>query len=409
MSLLLTNAILGGGLKGAERLVFPLPRELSIYSAALLQAGIKHTRYDTLQVKNDAFREYLFTQRFERICIHIPEGCIEKAIDLIGYIKQTEELKNTSIICLGPGVNKHENVLFDAGVSIILHDGNEQSLVHLINTLQTPFNPFLDEVKGITFRNVLGNSVKQPDGAYVPRTFAPDYSGISLERYLKNSKTYIIPLNNKPGEIYTGPEEARIEKQYVASTYGLDCWIYMADPFTYLQKLPFLPQTQAVFLEKIMVDVSQKPDMGLMMQAGCKKMQLLVSPESFIEWMNSGYPELQNNLAVQYGTELTWNIYIKKDQAIDYEIMQPLYDWFIARPQVKIMFSVHTQILNEILGSSDEKLLKKYLKLQQKTKHMTAYVHAKQQVNAHTGKWKNLNPAYHVARIRATVESINIP
>ncbi|MCX7744478.1 MAG: hypothetical protein N2167_07940 [Flavobacteriales bacterium] len=408
MSLLLTNAIFGGDLKGVERIAFPLPRELSIYSAAFHQAGIKHTRYDTLLIKNDAFKEYLFTQRFERICLHIPEGCIDKAINLISFIKQTEELKNTSIICLGLGVNKYENVLFDAGVSIILHDGNEHSLVHLINTLQTPFNPFLDEVKGITFRNVLGNLIKQPDGEYVPRTFAPDYSGISLDRYLKNTNTYIIPIDKKNGEFYTGPEEAQIEKQHVESIYQLDCWIYIADPFLYLQKLAFLPKSQAGFLEKIMVNVSQKPDMGVMMQAGCKRMQLLVSPESFIEWMNGGYPELQNNLAVQYGTELTWNICIK-DQPIDYEIMKPLYDWFIARPMVKIKFSVHADLLTELYGSTNEKLMKKYIKLQQKINHISAFVHAKQQLNSYSGKWKNLKPAYHLARIRAAIESFNIP
>lgn len=407
MSLLLTNAVLGGDLKGSERIVFPLPRELSIYSAALNQAGIKHTKYDTLPVKNDAFREYLFTQRFERVCLHIPRGCAEKAIRLITFIKQTEELKNTSVVVLGSGIIGNENALFDAGASIILHDGNEHSLVQLINTLQTPFNPFLDEVKGITFRNVLGNAVKQEDGAFVPRNYAPDYSGISLDRYLKNTRNYIIPLDKKPGDIYTGPEEARIEKQHVESAYRLDCWIYMADPFPYLQKFSFLPQTQAAFLEKIIADVSQKADLGLLMQAGCKKLQLLVSPESFMEWMNSGYPELQNNLAVQYGTELTWNICLK-DQPTDYEIMKPLYDWFIARPEVKITFSIHPELLDNLYGSSSEKTFKQYLKLQQKAKHMASYVHAKQQVNTHTGQWKNLNPAYHLARIRASVESFTI-
>jgi hypothetical protein len=407
VSLLLTNAVLGGDLKCFERIVFTLPRQLSIYSAALNQAGIKHTKYDTLPIKINAFREYLFTQRFERICLHIPQGCAEKAIQLITFIKQTEELKNTSIIVLGPGIIGNENALFDTGASIILHDGNEQSLVNLINTLQTPFNPFLDEVKGITFRNVLGNSVKQEDGTYVPRNYAPDYSGISINRYLKNSRTYIIPLGKKPGDIYTGPEEARIEKQHVETAYQLDGWIYMPDPWTYLQKLSFLPQTQAVFLEKIMADVSQKPDMGMLMQAGCKKLQLLVSPESFMEWMNSGYPELQNNLAEQYGTEVTWNICLK-NQPTNYEMMNPLYDWFIARPWVKVTFSIHSELLDNLYGTSSEKPCKQYLKLLQKSRHMAAYVNAKQLVNTYTGKWKNLNPAYYLARIRASVESLNI-
>lgn len=407
MSLLLTNAVLCGDLKASENIVFQPPRNLAIYSAALNQAGIKHTKYDTLPVRNNAFRKYLFTQRFERICLHIPQGCTKKAIQLIRYIKQSEELKNSSVVVLGSGIIGYEYELFDAGTSNILHNGNEQSLVQLINTLQTPFNPFLDEVKGITFRNVLGNLVKQEEVAYTPRNFAPDYSGISLDRYLKNNRMYIIPLDKKPADIYTGLEEALIEKQHIESAYKLDCWIFISDPFIYLQKLSFLPQTQAAFLEKIMADISQKPDLGILMQAGCKKLQLLVSPESFIDWMNSGYPESQNNLAVQYGTELTWNICLR-DQPIDYNMMKHLYDWFTTRPAVKVTFSIHTEMQDNLYGSSDEKTFKKYLKLQQKLKNMAAYVYAKQQVNIHTCKRKNLYPAYHLARLRASIKSFTI-
>src|SRR5690606_2270766 len=50
-------------------------------------------------------------------------------------------------------------LLLKEGADMILHNVPHHALPELIKTLRTPFNPFLDQIPGIAFRNYFGNCV----------------------------------------------------------------------------------------------------------------------------------------------------------------------------------------------------------------------------------------------------------
>lgn len=407
MSLLLTNTYFGGNnRKLIETIRLPLPREMAIYSAAMNQSGIRHTLYDTLLVDWVSFKQYLFTQRFERICLFLPKGTVEMAVEMIRYVRAEEELKNTSFVVMGPGAVGYEDDLFDASVSVILYESNEHTLVSLIQILQTPFNPFLDQAKGIKFRNILGKMITQPVGERVMRDYPPDFQGISIKKYLKGSLDYLIHISGPQVLLATSPEEALIEKHYVEKVLGLNAWISIEDTNDFLSRLSYVPATHAQIFSHIMLRVDDKPNLSPLAKINCTALALRCNVNRFFEMLSElGYL----SESIQMFSASTTTLRFMPEIAYEWPAsitLKTLYGFCKQHPEISIQLVSSEQCLAELWETSDRNTLKKYLRLSRKIEKMNQYIQTLQLIASENSKWKWIKPSYYMAHIRGFYQSL---
>lgn len=407
MSILLTNSYFGGNNKKLiDQLPLPLPRELAIYAAALSNAGIRNVLYDTMLVDFEAFKQYLFTQRYERICLFINKGTTDNATALIQYVREEEELRNTSFVVMGPGALGYENELFDLGVSVIVYDINIQSFVSLIQILQTPFNPFLDHAKGIKFRNILGNIVTQPADEPLQRDFSPDYQGISVKRYVKQSGKYIIPFVDDTSTISTSLEEAVVEKQYIERSYGWNVWLFISNLNMFLTKLSFLPASHADLFDRIIINIDSTPDLSPLLATGCSELAISCSAHHFIKLI-----EEKNYIQTLFVHITEEGIRLQFMLIVAYELPNSvqkklLYDFCKAYPQVHVQLTPAQHWMEEWWSYSNRKEWKKHLHTALKLDKMNQYMQTIQLLAAEQSRWKWLKPSYYLTNVRAFYQSL---
>jgi len=136
-----------------------LPLALLSTSAFLKQKGIQHEVYDSTFQSYQELCGFLSRGRFSRVVVYVDRTTRETTVKLIRYIREQPELKEMYVILCGSDACDHGEFYIEAGGDIFLTGEAEETLAELINTLNTPMNPFLDKVDGIAFRNYFGKVV----------------------------------------------------------------------------------------------------------------------------------------------------------------------------------------------------------------------------------------------------------
>lgn len=163
------------------------PLGLLSISAYLKQQGLAHEVFDTTFSDFDSLCRHIANGKFAQVALYTNLMTKLNVLRIIRYIRDTPELRNTWIILGGPDVRYNTESYIAAGADIIVTGEGEETMAELINTLNVPMNPFLDQVNGIAFKNYFGHVVQNPEREKIRDLDAlpfPNRDAIPLQRYL---------------------------------------------------------------------------------------------------------------------------------------------------------------------------------------------------------------------------------
>jgi hypothetical protein len=406
--LLLCNALFGGDiLHSLPTLDLPLPRKLMKYAAALKHQGIDCKTYDTIIVSMEQFQQYLFVHRFDRVAILTDQYSKQQIIDLVNYIKQTPELKNTSIVLIGNHLKKDYSIWFDQGIAVILWDEKESVFVDLVKLLQNPFNPFLDQAKGIAFRNVLGQIVEQPAGELIPSQSVPDYDEISHEKYRPQSKRYEILLDISP-DLTIRWNESVLEKIHIEKKYGWKVCMRVFSLRELLEKIPFLPSGQTNLIERIIVSPFDASLVNGLSELGCKELMIRINDADLDKWIRS-VPLSQQIFHFESSLDyLEIEIVITENISIA-QTIKDVKVWSEQLPPVSFIFKIEDTFMLKVITEGKKKQIRQFRNLFTHIQNLSNYMyHVKIALNQ-KGRWKNWNPKYHYHKFMASYLSWKLP
>ncbi|MCB9232659.1 MAG: B12-binding domain-containing radical SAM protein [Bacteroidia bacterium] len=211
MKLLLSHGYFIGEDPKEQLIMRPYPPlGLLSISAFLKQKGIPNTIFDTTFSSMAAFQAYLLEHKPRYLALYVNLMTKLNILKMIRFVREREELKGMRIILGGPEVTHHIEPFLQHGADFIVLGEGEETLYDLVSTLDTPWNPFMDRIQGIAFRNMNGEVVQTParekikDLDHLP---VPNREGIELQKYLDTWKKHhgysMISVSTMRGCPYT--------------------------------------------------------------------------------------------------------------------------------------------------------------------------------------------------------------
>lgn len=188
MSLLLTHGYFIEEDPREKLIMKPYPPLGILYISSFLQKSkIEHDVFDSTFSSFETLCEQIFQKKYKQIGIYANLMTKVNVLKLIAFIRSKEEIKETTIILGGPDVRYNTEEYINHGADMIVLGEGEETVLDLINTLNTPFNPFLDKVAGIAFKNYFGKIIytdereKIKDVDQLP---FPNRDRIDIKKYL---------------------------------------------------------------------------------------------------------------------------------------------------------------------------------------------------------------------------------
>lgn len=143
-----------------------IPLDAMLCSGYLTTKGLRHLTFRPEPGKEKEFQDYLTLYGFKRIAL-FGDGIPEKS--LIHWIAEAQK-QVPEIILLKSCGKKEAEYWLKNNVNYLLYSGFPKALNDLIKTLETPFNPFLDQVSGLMFRNYFAQLVQNPEPVFLPKS-----------------------------------------------------------------------------------------------------------------------------------------------------------------------------------------------------------------------------------------------
>lgn len=138
----------------------PYPPLGILYISTYLQkAKIEHDVFDSTFSNFEALCQQIQDKKYRQIGIYANMLTKLNVLKLMAFIRSRPELKDTTIILGGPDVRYNAEDYINHGADMIVLGEGEETMRDLITTLNTPFNPFLDKVAGIAFKNYFGKII----------------------------------------------------------------------------------------------------------------------------------------------------------------------------------------------------------------------------------------------------------
>lgn len=184
-----------------KNIMKPYPPLGMLYiSSYLQQAKIEHDVFDSTFSSFEALCKQIEEKKYKQIGIYANMLTKINVIKLIRFIRSKENLKETTIILGGPDVRYNTEEYIGEGADMIVLGEGEETMKDLINTLNTPFNPFLDKVKGIAFKNYFGKVTYNEEREKIKDVDTlpfPNRDRIDIKKYLTvwKSKHGVNALN----------------------------------------------------------------------------------------------------------------------------------------------------------------------------------------------------------------------
>ncbi len=166
----------------------PYPPLGILYISSYLQkAKVEHDVFDSTFSSFEALCQQILEKKYKQIGIYANMLTKLNVLKLITFIRSNPDLKETTIILGGPDVRYNTESYIAKGADMIILGEGEETMADLVSTLNTPFNPFLDKVKGIAFKNYFGKIVYTEEREKIKEVDQlpfPNRSRIDIKKYL---------------------------------------------------------------------------------------------------------------------------------------------------------------------------------------------------------------------------------
>ncbi|HTX87587.1 MAG TPA: radical SAM protein [Bacteroidales bacterium] len=161
------------------------PLGLLYLSAWLSREGIVHSIFDPTFGTMEELRDHLLAERPDLIGIYATLMTRKNILNLIGFVRDRPELRNSRIILGGPDVRFNAEQWLDAGADVAVPGEGEATLTDLIRHFESPLKNDLSGIKGIIFRDRDSRTIITPeekplDPDSIPM---PAYDRIRVDRY----------------------------------------------------------------------------------------------------------------------------------------------------------------------------------------------------------------------------------
>lgn len=188
MSLLLTHAYFLEEDSREKLIMKPYPPLGILYISSFLQkAKVEHDVFDSTFSSFNKLCEQILQKKYRQIAIYTNLMTKINVVKLIAFIRSNPDVKETTIILGGPDVRYNAEDYVNNGADMIVLGEGEETMLDLISTLNTPFNPFLDKVAGIAFKNYFGKIVYTEEREKIKDTDTlpfPNRDRIDIKKYL---------------------------------------------------------------------------------------------------------------------------------------------------------------------------------------------------------------------------------
>ncbi len=201
MSLLLTHGYFLEEDPREKLIMKPYPPLGILYISSFLEKSkIAHDVFDSTFSSFDALCQQILQKKYKQIGIYANLMTKLNILKLIRFIRSNEEIKETTIILGGPDVRYNTEEYIDHGADMIILGEGEETMADLVNTLNNPFNPFLDKVAGIAFKNYFAKIVYTEEREKIKEVDTlpfPNRDRIDIKKYLSvwKSKHGMSALN----------------------------------------------------------------------------------------------------------------------------------------------------------------------------------------------------------------------
>ncbi|MFI5172850.1 MAG: B12-binding domain-containing radical SAM protein [Chitinophagales bacterium] len=194
MNLLLTHGyFIAEDLKEQQIMKPYVPLGILYISAFLEKNGIENVIFDTTFSTFDALKENIVQEQPKYIGIYVNLMTKVNVLKIISFIKNSDELKNTTIILGGPEVRNHAEKFLSYGADFIVVGEGEETMLELIWKLNQGKNEELTLVNGIRFKDASGKIIATPERIKIKDIDAlplPARNKVDLFKYLEAWKKY---------------------------------------------------------------------------------------------------------------------------------------------------------------------------------------------------------------------------
>ncbi|MGE5795411.1 MAG: B12-binding domain-containing radical SAM protein [Ignavibacteria bacterium] len=171
-----------------QKIMKPYPPLGILYlSAYLNQHGIENKIFDSTFSSKEVLKEFLLKEKPEYIAIYINLMTKLNVLEIISFIKSSNELNSSKIILGGPEVRYNADDLLKHGADCVVIGEGENTLLELIKTLDTKKIEDLSKVNGIGYINFDG-AVFTPERSLISKLDDlpfPNREGINIKDYQK--------------------------------------------------------------------------------------------------------------------------------------------------------------------------------------------------------------------------------
>lgn len=158
MNVLFVNFTHSKGKEIVDQLYPHIPTDLLYHAASLhdysypfLVWNEQLSSYKVLEQKLKSFQplHYIFIK-------HLPHN-MQEVLEFVKRVKADAQFSKTAIITIGKQNDHEMKTYIEAGVEFCLFDEQSANAGLFISKLNVPFNPFLDDISGLAFKNYFGD------------------------------------------------------------------------------------------------------------------------------------------------------------------------------------------------------------------------------------------------------------
>src|SRR5512133_1372881 len=162
MNILITHAYYLSEDKNEQKIMMPYPPLGLLYVSAYLgDNGLPNEVYDSTFETEESLCRYLIEEQPCFICIYANMMTKPNVVRLMGFIKSSEQLKNSVIILGGPDLRYNTENYLENGADYLVIGEGEATTFELINTLLQ--NGPVDPIRGIAFKGSPGEIITTPE------------------------------------------------------------------------------------------------------------------------------------------------------------------------------------------------------------------------------------------------------
>jgi len=289
----------------------PIPTDVLCMSAVFRDAKITHEVIDPTFSNFENLSKTDFS-KYKHVAIYSDESGYTFTKKLISGIRSNESNKSVNLIVWGKYLKPKTEELIGLGTDMIILEHPFQSFPDLISTLNTPFNPFLDGVPDIAFKNYFGKVFFTETRKEKIHTgyIVPAYDKIDLKKYVSiwNKKQkgifYPVVINRNISPIDLVKEIELIEKSVKPTQFRFLDWQLSSGPEWLNSFVSGLAKKNIAISFECCCKADELND-GILQQlktAGCKKLWVVANGN---ETTLEGLIVKSKNLGIKTGLLIT--------------------------------------------------------------------------------------------------------